>query len=271
MRTMIELNGVTKSYGTGATRVPAIGNVSFSVAAGEFVSIVGPSGCGKSTILNMIAGFLPPTSGTLTVDGIAVAAGRVPRGLGYIFQKDTVLPWLTVGDNIGLGLRYRHEPRVKIERKVADLLAMAGLPGYEKLYPHQLSGGMRQRVALLMTLACDPTVLLLDEPFGALDTHTKIVLHKELLEIWRRLKQTIVMVTHDLDEAVTLSDRVIVLSSPPSRVVLDHRVTIPHPRDVFSVREQEAFAGTVRAVWHVLGDEFKRNQAFDRVATGNAA
>jgi NitT/TauT family transport system ATP-binding protein len=133
MRFMIELNGVSKSYGAGATRVPAIGNASFSVAAGEFVSIVGPSGCGKSTILNMIAGFLPPTSGTLTVDGIPVTAGNVPQGLGYIFQKDTVLPWLTVGDNIGLGLRYRHEQRVRIERKVADLLAMAGLSGYEKL------------------------------------------------------------------------------------------------------------------------------------------
>ena len=271
MRAMIEVNAITKSYGTGATRVQAIGNATFSVAAGEFVSIVGPSGCGKSTILNMIAGFLPPTSGTVTVGGTPVVPGRVPQGLGSIFQKDTVLPWLSVGENIGLGLRYRREPAARIARKVADLLAMAGLTGYDKLYPHQLSGGMRQRVALLMTLACDPAVLLLDEPFGALDTHTKIVLHKELLEIWRRLKQTIVMVTHDLDEAVTLSDRVIVLSSPPSRVVLDHRVTIPHPRDVFSVREEESFGVNVRAVWHVLGDEFRRNQAFDRVPAGTAA
>jgi NitT/TauT family transport system ATP-binding protein len=271
MPSMIELNGITKVYGTGAGRVPAIGNVSLAVEAGEFVSIVGPSGCGKSTLLNMIAGFLPPTSGSVTVAGAPVTSGRVPAGLGYIFQKDTVLPWLSVGENIGLGLRYRHRPRATIAKKVADLLAMAGLSGYDRLYPHQLSGGMRQRVALLMTLACDPQVLLLDEPFGALDTHTKIVLHKELLEIWRRLKQTIVMVTHDLDEAVTLSDRVIVLSSPPSEVVLDHRVTIPHPRDVFSVREQESFARNVQAVWHVLGDEFRRNQAFDRVLAENAA
>jgi NitT/TauT family transport system ATP-binding protein len=271
VRTMIEVQAVTKVYGSGAQRVSAIGNVSFQVKSGEFVSIVGPSGCGKSTILNMIAGFLPPTSGSVVVDGMPVVPGKVPQGLGYIFQKDTVLPWLSVGDNIGLGLRYRHRPRVEIERKVKDLLAMAGLSGYESLYPHQLSGGMRQRVALLMTLACDPNVLLLDEPFGALDTHTKIVLHKELLDIWRRLKQTIVMVTHDLDEAVTLSDRVIVLSSPPSQIVLDHAVTIPHPRDVFSVREQEAFARNVQAVWHVLGDEFRRNQAFDRIPTETAA
>jgi NitT/TauT family transport system ATP-binding protein len=271
VRSMIELDGISKVYGSGPQRVPAIGHVSFSVEAGEFVSIVGPSGCGKSTILNMIAGFLPPTSGSVTVAGVPVTPGKVPPGLGYIFQKDTVLPWLTVGDNIGLGLRYRGKPRAEIDRKVKDLLAMAGLSGYDSLYPHQLSGGMRQRVALLMTLACDPTVLLLDEPFGALDTHTKIVLHKELLDIWRRLKQTIVMVTHDLDEAVTLSERVIVLSSPPSQIVLDHKVTIPHPRDVFSVREQESFARNVQAVWHVLGDEFRRNQAFDHVRTETAA
>ena len=149
---------------------------------------------------------------------------------------------------------------------------MAGLSGFEKLYPHQLSGGMRQRVALLMTLACDPNVLLLDEPFGALDTHTKIVLHKELLEIWRQLKQTIVMVTHDLDEAITLSDRVIVLSvaakpsgaRPPRR---RSRIRATCSR----CARQEVSPATSSAVWHVLGEEFRRNQAFDRVATGNAA
>lgn len=268
---MIEVENLSKEYGTGTNLMRAIGSVSFTVGAGEFVSIVGPSGCGKSTVLNMIAGFLAPTSGSIRVRGQPVVPGNVPEGLGYIFQKDTVLPWLSVGQNIGLGLRYRGKPRAFIDSKVKELLSMAGLTGYGDLYPHQLSGGMRQRVALLMTLACDPNVLLLDEPFGALDTHTKIVLHKELLAIWRRLKQTVVMVTHDLDEAITLSDRVIVLSSPPSRVVLDHRVTIPHPRDVFSVRQDPEFSDNVRAVWHVLGEEFRSNQAFDHIQGGKAA
>ncbi len=268
---MIELRGIGKSYGSGRERVSAIGSIDLAIGAGEFVSIVGPSGCGKSTILNMIAGFLPPTSGEVRVGGRPVEAGRVPEGLGYIFQKDTVLPWLDVEGNIGLGLRYRGRPRAEIAAKVADLLNMAGLSGYGGLYPHQLSGGMRQRVSLLMTLACDPKVLLLDEPFGALDTHTKIVLHKELLEIWRRLGQTIVLVTHDLDEAITLSNRVVVLSSPPSRVALDHEVTIPHPRDVFSVRESDAFSRNFQAVWHVLGEEFRRNQAFDHAPHRSAA
>lgn len=268
---MLELRGVGKSYGTGRERVTAIGSVDLSIAPGEFVSIVGPSGCGKSTILNMIAGFLSPTTGHILVGGRPVVEGRVPDGLGYIFQKDTVLPWLDVARNIGLGLRYRGRPKREIDAKVAELLSMAGLSGYGNLFPHQLSGGMRQRVSLLMTLACDPGLLLLDEPFGALDTHTKIVLHKELLEIWRRLGQTIVLVTHDLDEAITLSNRVIVLSSPPSRVALDHQVTIPHPRDVFSVRESDEFSNNFQAVWHVLGEEFRRNQAFEHVAPRSAA
>lgn len=268
---MIELAQVAKTYHSGRQPVAAIGNVSLTVQRGEFVSIVGPSGCGKSTLLNMIAGFLAPSAGAVCVDGRTVTQGTIPARLGYIFQKDTVLPWLNVGQNIGLGLRYRGVRDAQIRKRVAELLAMAGLGGYESLYPYQLSGGMRQRVALLMTLACEPTVLLLDEPFGALDTHTKIVLHKELLEIWRRLGQTIVMVTHDLDEAVTLSSRIIVLSAPPSRIVLDHAVTIPYPRDVFSVRETNEFSDNFKSVWHVLGEEFRRNQAFDRVNVGSAA
>lgn len=258
---LIEIDNIGKVYLTKTREVWAIGSVSFSVQKGEFVSIVGPSGCGKSTLLNMVAGFMSPTSGAIQVADEVVEAGRIPDGLGYIFQKDTVLPWYTVRRNIGLGLRYRHaEPR-SIEQKVNALLALAGLEGCGDMYPHHLSGGMRQRVALLMTLARDPSILLLDEPFGALDTHTKILLHKELLEIWERLGQTVVMVTHDLGEAITLSDRVIVLSTPPSRVILDHRIDIPHPRDVFTVREDRRFADHFQAIWHVLGQEFRETEA----------
>jgi NitT/TauT family transport system ATP-binding protein len=254
---MIQIHHVSKAYLTSTRESLAIGDVSFTVGKGEFVSIVGPSGCGKSTLLNMIASFMGPSSGTIMIDDVPVVEGEIPARLGYIFQKDTVLPWLTVAKNIALGLEFRGIPAPKIQARVAELLALAGLSGCEHMYPHHLSGGMRQRVALLMTIACEPQVLLLDEPFGALDSNTKMILHKELLSLWSALGQTIVMVTHDLDEAVTLSDRVIVLSAPPSSVVLDHRVDLPRPRDVFTLRESPAFGAQVRTIWSVLGKEFK--------------
>ncbi len=255
---MINVRGIAKVYLTKTKRVWAIRNVTFDVEDGEFVSIVGPSGCGKSTVLNMIGSFLAPSEGAVRVSGATVTEGIIPEGLGYIFQKDTVLPWYTVRKNVGIALKCKGLPRAKVEERVDSLLSLAALQGYGDVYPHQLSGGMRQRVALLMTLASDPSILLLDEPFGALDTHTKILLHKELLDIWGKLRQTIVMVTHDLDEAISLSDRVIVLSGPPSEVILDHRVDIPRPRDVFTIRETEAFAQHSKLIWHVLGQEFRK-------------
>jgi len=256
----IELDAVAKVYQTAERDVLAIGDVGFRVADGQFVSIVGPSGCGKSTVLNMIAGFLGPTKGAVRVDGREVA-GSIPDGLGYIFQKDTVLPWYSVRSNIALGLRFRGADRREARRKVDELLRLGRLEGFAEAYPHQLSGGMRRRLALLMSLACDPTILLLDEPFGALDTHTKTSLHSELVRLRQALGQTIVMVTHDLDEAITLSDRVIVLSGPPSRVLLDEAIDIPHPRDVFTIRESPAFGRHYGRIWHVLGQEFAKVQA----------
>ncbi|MVW78688.1 ABC transporter ATP-binding protein [Bordetella sp. 02P26C-1] len=253
---MIEISEVGKAYQGRAGMVHAIGNVSLSIAEGEFVSIVGPSGCGKSTLLNMIAGFLAPTTGTIRVAGELVN-GQVPPALGYIFQKDTLLPWYTVRKNVALGLKFQGVDPARIERRVVELLELGHLTGFGDAYPHQLSGGMRRRVALLMSLAVEPRILLLDEPFGALDTHTKTHLHRELIEIWRKLGQTVVMVTHDLDEAITLSDRVIVLSGPPSRVLLDERITIPHPRDVFVLRETPQFVSHVQSLWSVLGEQFR--------------
>ena len=265
---MIELQGISKIYYSKNRESYAVGDASFNIGKGEFVSIVGPSGCGKSTLLNMVASFMEPTSGTIQIMGKPVVAGQIPEGLGYIFQKDTVLPWFTVARNIGLGLRFRGVPEAEIASRVNHLLALANLQGCQDLFPHHLSGGMRQRVALLMTLACEPQILLLDEPFGALDSNTKMVLHNELLEIWDQLGQTILMVTHDLDEAVTLSDRVIVLSAPPSRVVLDHRVGLSRPRDVFSLRQSREFGEHVREIWGVLGREFQqaRKEALEHAA-----
>ena len=253
---MIDLTEVAKVYQSRSGSTWAVGNVSLSVAEGEFVSIVGPSGCGKSTLLNMIAGFLAPSSGTIEVAGQPVA-GRVPPALGYIFQKDTLLPWYTVRKNIALGMRFQSYPKGRIRARVDELLELGHLAGFGDAYPHQLSGGMRRRVALLMSLAVQPRILLLDEPFGALDTHTKTHLHRELMEIWRKLGQTVVMVTHDLDEAITLSDRVVVLSSPPSHVLLDERIDIPYPRDVFSLRESPRFLAHFQSIWSVLGQQFR--------------
>ncbi|ARP93012.1 ABC transporter ATP-binding protein [Bordetella genomosp. 13] len=258
---MIELAQVGKAYQSqsGMSRtgiVHAVGQVDLHIAEGEFVSIVGPSGCGKSTLLNMIAGFLPPTTGSIRVAGQPVQ-GRVPPALGYIFQKDTLLPWYSVRKNVALGLRFQGVPAQRIAPRVAELLELGHLSGFADAYPHQLSGGMRRRVALLMSLAVEPRILLLDEPFGALDTHTKTHLHRELMEIWRKLGQTIVMVTHDLDEAITLSDRVVVLSGPPSRVLRDERIDIPHPRDVFALRETPQFTAHVQSLWSVLGQQFR--------------
>jgi len=255
---MIEINQVGKSYFSRSGNVDAIGDVNIVIEKGEFVSIVGPSGCGKSTLLHIIAGFESATSGQINVDGRPVERGSVPAGLGYIFQKDTVLPWKRVRENIGLGLQFRGVAGEAREERINSLLRLADLEEFGDAFPHQLSGGMRRRVALLMTLACDPQILLLDEPFGALDTHMRTLLHKELMAIWREMHQTVVLVTHDLDEAITLSDRIIVLSRPPSRVLLDHRVEIPHPRDVFTIRDTEEFAEHFRTIWRVLGEEFRQ-------------
>jgi NitT/TauT family transport system ATP-binding protein len=253
---MVEIDGIGHVYLTREREIRAIDSVTTTLQTGEFVSIVGPSGCGKSSLLSIVAGFITPTQGEVRVNGTKVRDKMAP-GLGYIFQKDTLLPWYRVRDNVALGLRYRRQPEAEVKAKVAALLVMGGLQGFGDLYPHQLSGGMRRRVALLMTLACEPSTLLLDEPFGALDTHTMTLLHQALIGIWRQMGQTIVLVTHNLDEAVMLSDRVLVLSGQPSRIMLDHRVDLPHPRDVFSVRETAAFAHHFQAIWRVVGEQFR--------------
>ncbi len=256
-QTVIELAGVGKSYATrdgGAHH--AIASIDLAIAEGEFVSLVGPSGCGKSTLLNMIAGFLPPTAGRILVDGVQVA-GAPPAAIGYMFQKDTVLPWYSVRRNVGLGPRFRGLQPAETARRVTALLALGRLEKFADAYPHQLSGGMRRRLALLMSLATQPRILLLDEPFAALDTHTRTSLHAELVRIRAELGQTVVLVTHDLEEAVMLSDRVIVLSGPPSTILLEEKIDLPHPRDVYALRDSDAFTSHHRAIWHVLGEQFR--------------
>jgi NitT/TauT family transport system ATP-binding protein len=232
-----------------------VSGVGFEVHDQEFVAIVGPSGCGKSTILNMIAGLVPPSAGRIEIDGLPVTG--IAPGVGYVFQKDTVLPWRTVRRNIALGLEYRGLPPAERERRVGDAIRLAGLQGFEDAFPATLSGGMRQRVALVRTLVVEPEILLMDEPFGALDTHTKLELHGELLRLWEARRQTVVFITHDLSEAITLADRVIVMTRRPGRIKLIHAVKLRRPRDVIALRETEAYAREYGALWHVLGDEFR--------------
>jgi sulfonate transport system ATP-binding protein len=254
-RSRIIVRDLTKAFRDGGREVGAVQGASFEIHDGEFVAIVGPSGCGKSTILNMIGGLVTPSAGEVEIDGVRVT-GSVPRQVGYVFQKDTVFPWRTVARNIAVGLEYRGLPRAEQERRVREAIALAGLAGFEEAFPATLSGGMRQRVALMRTLVVEPEILLMDEPFGALDTHTKINLHAELLALWESRHQTVVFVTHDLSEAITLADRIVVMTRRPGRIKMVHDVSLPRPRDVIKVRETDAYAAEYSRIWHVLGEEF---------------
>src|SRR5256885_3997109 len=224
-RPRIVIRDLAKTFREGGREVAAVQDVSATIRDQEFVAIVGPSGCGKSTILNMIGGLVRPSAGTVTVDGAPVD-GRVPPNVGYVFQKDTVFPWRSVARNIAVGLEYRGVTGAEQARRVRDAVALAGLTGFEDAFPATLSGGMRQRVALMRTLVVEPEILLMDEPFGALDTHTKLTLHAELLGLWEARHQTVVFVTHDLSEAITLADRIIVMTRRPGRIKLVHDVRI---------------------------------------------
>jgi NitT/TauT family transport system ATP-binding protein len=249
-----------KTFRGGAREVPAVDGVSFEVFDGEFVALVGPSGCGKSTILNMIGGLVKPSAGAVEIDGARVV-DAAPTSVGYVFQKDTVFPWRTVARNIALGLEYRGVTGAEQTRRVREAIVLAGLEGFEDAFPATLSGGMRQRVALMRTLVVDPAILLMDEPFGALDTHTKINLHAELLGLWGARRQTVVFVTHDLSEAITLADRVVVMTRRPGRIKVIHDVRLPRPRDVIKLRETDDYAREYSRVWHVLGEEFAESPA----------
>jgi len=239
--------------------VPAVTDVSFEIGHEEFVAIVGPSGCGKSTILNMIAGLVEPTAGRIEIDGRPVTG--VPANVGYVFQKDTVYPWRTVRRNIALGLEYRGIRGEAQARRVAAAVTMAGLEGFEDAFPATLSGGMRQRVALVRTLIVEPQILLMDEPFGALDLHTKLELHAELLRLWGERRQTVVFITHDLSEAITLADRIVVMTRRPGRIKTIYDVKLIRPRDVIRLRETDEYLRAYGEIWHVLGEELARERA----------
>ena len=246
----VEFDGVGFAFPRRASATTdrwAVKDVSCSFAAGEFSSIIGPSGCGKSTLLSLVAGLLEPTCGRISLSGEA-AAGIDPN-LGFMFQKDTLVPWRTAIDNVMMPLEIAGAPD---KANAASLLSMVGLAGYEDHYPRELSGGMRKRVQLARLLAQKPEIFLMDEPFGALDAQTKLVIHEEFMRLWEAARQTVLFVTHDLTEAILLSDRIFLMSPGPGKIEAVYPVRIPRPRDVEGVMTSPIFAQLFGQLWSTL-------------------
>jgi NitT/TauT family transport system ATP-binding protein len=241
--------------------VEALRDVSFEARSGEFVAVVGPSGCGKSTMLNAIASLIPPdeadVTGRILIDGADIRRAAARDSLGYVFQRDTLFPWRTVLQNVEAGLEIRGLSRPERHQKARALLDLVGLAGFEHYYPHQISGGMRQRAALVRTLAYDPQIILMDEPFGALDAQTRMILQGEVIRMWAASRRTILFVTHDLAEAITLGERVILFSKRPGTVTRIYDVPFPHPRDPIELRGATEFAELHAYIWRTLSGEFR--------------
>lgn len=244
LKTKLRADSVNMTFNRDGQSMSVLENIDLEVGEGEFVCILGPSGCGKSTLLSAMAGFLTPTSGEIRIDGEAVRRPD-PRRI-FVFQERGVFPWLTVEGNIGFGLAKLS--RAERAQRVAYYIKMVGLEGFEKSYPHELSGGMKQRAEVARALAVNPDVMFLDEPFGALDSITRMVMRGELLRIWEAERKTILFVTHDIDEAVQLADRVVVMSARPGRIQQIVPIDIEHPRDISSPRYLELRDGILKQI-----------------------
>jgi NitT/TauT family transport system ATP-binding protein len=255
----IVIRGAAKRYVSRGREIRALDPVDLDIKAGEFIAFVGPSGCGKSTLLNMVAGILPMTGGTISHDGKPVSG--INRAVGYMTQVDSVLPWHTVFDNVELPLKFRGVPVAERRRRVTEMLALVNLTGFENSFPIELSGGMRKRVALAQVLVYDPTTLLMDEPFGALDAQLKLMMQAQLLSIWQATGKTVVFVTHDLAEAVTLANRVVVFSGRPGRIKVIETVPLSYPRDPFKVRFNPHFETAYGTLWAALAPEIAKGEA----------
>jgi len=243
----ITLEDVSKSFG----RYTAVDGVSLTVAAERFVAVVGPSGCGKSTVLNLAAGLIAPSGGSVSVFGSPLKG--LNRRAAYMFQQDALLPWKTVLENVGLGLRFRG---TFTESKAMEWVERVGLGAFADKFPAQLSGGMRKRAAMAQCWIVDPDILLMDEPFSALDIHTRMRMETELLDLWTGSPKTVLFVTHDLEEALSLADEVVVLSAgPASRIVARHLVDLPRPRELMDIRTEPRFAELYREIWAQLKQE----------------
>jgi NitT/TauT family transport system ATP-binding protein len=246
IRPKIELRQVSKSYVTARGAVLALHDTDLAVADGEFVSIVGPSGCGKSTLIYIVAGFLP-AEGEVLVDGRAITGPSTERGV--VFQEYALFPWLTVRGNIAYGLDRQGVPAAQRNATIERLIGVIGLQGFEDRFPRELSGGMKQRVAIARTLACEPAILLLDEPFGALDAQTREIMQDELLRLWLESRKTVLMVTHDVTEAVYLSNRICVMSARPGRLIEEFRVELDRAQPREEIFLSDAFNHVRNQVW----------------------
>jgi len=264
----VELRGLRKTFRVKKGTVPVLGGIDFRIRPNEFLTVIGPSGCGKTTLLRVIAGLTPPDEGEVLIDGQLVTEPGPERAV--VFQHFGLFPWKTVLANVALPLAVRNMPQDEAVEMARRQLRRVGLESFEKSYPHQLSGGMQQRVGLARALAMDPEILLMDEPFGAIDAQTRELMQEELLKLWAETRKTVVFITHDLDEAVLLSDRILVLTRGPSSTV--HRVVdvdLPRPRWEYDVRAQPDFAKVRREIWQLLREDLQE-QRRTAVAQGSA-
>jgi NitT/TauT family transport system ATP-binding protein len=241
-------------------RYTAVKDTTLVVAPGEFVSVVGPTGCGKSTLLNVAAGLLAPSSGEVRVFGERLAG--INARAGYLFQADALMPWRNAHQNVVAGLEFREMPRNEAQARGEEWLKRVGLAGFGDRYPHQLSGGMKKRVSLAQTLILDPEILLMDEPFSALDIQTRQLMENELLELWSANRKSVVFITHDLEEAIALSDRVVVLSAgPETRPIGQYLIDLPRPRDVAEIRLTPRYLELHTEIWHAMKAEVLKGYA----------
>lgn len=257
MSAFLSIRGLGKRFLSRGTIVRAMENVSLDIQEGEFVTIVGPSGCGKSTLLNILAGLYPPSAGEILFEGRPVR-GLNPE-IGYVTQQDNLLPWRTLRKNVLLPIEFRGgSASGGAEERVGALIRKVGLSGFDNHYPHELSGGMRQRANIIRTLVYNPRVILMDEPFGPLDAQTRLTLQNQLLDLWNDERKTIIFITHDLTEAISLADRVVLMTGRPGTIKSVTPIRIPRPRDVYHIHRSEAYREVYDKLWEELRVEVAR-------------
>jgi NitT/TauT family transport system ATP-binding protein len=249
-----QVRNISHSFQTGReTKLDVLDNVNFHVNENEFLSIVGPSGCGKTTLLNIMSGLIKPSRGEIYLDG--AKHEKISKRIGYISQADSLMPWRTALENVEIGMELRGINKKARRAAALALLNDAGLNGFENCYPHELSGGMKKRIDIIKILALEPEIIFMDEPFGALDVFTRETLQNYILSLWTKTRKTIIFITHDLSEAITLADRIIIKSGRPARIKSEYKISLPRPRSSFEIRYDPEFINIHKRIWHDLKDE----------------